>query len=57
MLSTSESCPGRVNQRGLRVPAFAGRVWEPALLCEGVRVELAAVRVWEEKLFVWVTEC
>ena len=57
-----ESCAGRVNPRGLRVPAFAGRVRGPALLCVRVRVELAVgwgglnlVRV--EKLFVRVTEC
>jgi len=35
-----ESCARRVNPHGLQVPAFAGWVWEPALLC--VRVELAA---------------
>jgi len=28
-----ESCARRVNPRGLRVPAFAERVREPALLC------------------------
>ena len=38
-----ESCAGRVNSRGLRVPAFPGR--EPALLY--VRVELAAGAGWE----------
>jgi len=32
-----ESCAGRVNSRGLRVPAFAERVREPALLCVRVR--------------------
>jgi len=61
-----ESCAGLINPRGLRVPAFAGRVREPALLCVRVRVELAAwrgecglylVRVRVEKFFVWVTEC
>jgi len=39
-----ESCAGRVNPRGLRVPAFVGRVREPALLCVRVRVELAVGR-------------
>jgi len=39
-----ESCVGRVNLCGLRVPAFAERVREPVLLC--VRVELAAGQVW-----------
>ena len=34
-----ESCAGRVNPRGLRVPAFAGLVREPALLCVRARVE------------------
>ena len=34
-----ESCTGRVDPRGLRVPAFAGQVREPALLCVGVRGE------------------
>jgi len=24
-----ESCAGRVNPRGLRVPAFSGQVWAP----------------------------
>ena len=28
-----ESCAERVNPRGLRVPAFAGQVREPVLLC------------------------
>ena len=42
-----ESCVGRVNPRGLRVPAFAGRV----------RVELAAGRARDEKFFVRVAEC
>ena len=47
VLSTpTESWEGRVNPRGLLVPAFAGRVW----------VELAAGRVRVEKFFVWVTE-
>ena len=32
-----ESCAGRVNPRGLRVPTFAGRVREHALLCVWVR--------------------
>jgi len=32
-----ESCAGRVNPHGLRVPAFAGREREPALLCVRVR--------------------
>jgi len=32
-----ESYAGRVNPRRLRVPAFAGRVQEPALLCVRVR--------------------
>jgi len=41
--ASTESRAGRVNPRGLRVPAFAGRV------------ELAAGR--DEKFFVWVTEC
>jgi len=40
-----KSCAGRVNPRGLRIPAFAERVREPALLCVRVRVELAAGRV------------
>jgi len=40
-----ESCAGRVNPRGLRVPAVAGRVRKPALLSVRVRVELAAGRV------------
>jgi len=44
---TSESCAGRVNPRGLRVPAFAGRV----------RVVLGAGRARVEKFFVRVTEC
>jgi len=34
-----ESCTGQVNPHGLWVPAFAGRVREPPLLC--VWVELA----------------
>jgi len=44
-----ESCAERVNPRGLRVPAFAGRV----------RVELGAGagRARVEKFFVRVTEC
>jgi len=43
----------------LRVPAFAGRVQEPVLLCVGVRVVLAAGagRARDEKFFVRVTEC
>jgi len=46
-----ESCAGRVNPRGLRVPAFAGRVQEPALLCVRgglnlLRGGLYLVRVW-----------
>jgi len=28
-----ESCARWVNLHGLQVPAFAGQVWEPALLC------------------------
>ena len=54
-----ESCAGRVNPRGLRVPAFAGRVREPALLCVRVWVVLAAGagRARVEKFFVRVTEC
>ena len=41
-----ESCAGRVNPRGLRVPAFAGRVRGPALLCVRVRgPALLCVRV------------
>jgi len=44
---TLESCVGRVNPRGLRVPAFARRVREPALLCMRVRVEIFFVRVTE----------
>ena len=64
-----ESCAGRVNPRGLRVPAFAGRVRGPALLCVRVRVELAVGRgglnlvrveklfVRVEKLFLRVSEC
>jgi len=43
-----ESCAARVDLRGLRVPAFAWRVWEPAELCARVRrmcgVELPARR-------------
>ena len=63
-----ESCAGRVNPCGLRVPAFAGRVWEPPLLCVRVRVELAAGRArgelaagagraGDEKFFVRLNEC
>jgi len=44
-----------VNPRGLRVPAFAGRVREHALLC--VRVVLAAGAGRVEKFFVRITEC
>jgi len=40
-----KSCAGRLNPRGLQVPAFAGRVGEPALFCVQVRVELAVGRV------------
>jgi len=32
-----ESCAGRVDQRGLWVPAFAGRVRDPALFCVRMR--------------------
>jgi len=51
-----ESCAGRVNSRGLRVPRFAGRVRELALLCVLVRVELAvgAGRARDEKFFMRV---
>jgi len=63
-----ETCTGWVNPRGLWVTLFAGQVWEPALLCVRVWVELAAGReqvvlgvgvgqVQVEKSFVWVTEC
>jgi len=54
MLYLVESCAGRVNPRGLREPAFAGRVREPALLYVGTRVELAAGagRARDEKFFV-----
>ena len=59
---------GRVNPRGLREPASAGRVREPALLCVRVRVELAAgrervelgvgaVRARVDKFLVRVIEC
>jgi len=41
--------------RGLRVPAFPGRVREPALLY--VRVELAAVAGRDEKFLVRANEC
>ena len=53
-----ESCAGRVNPRGLRVPAFAGRAREPALLCVRARVELAAGagRARVEKFFLRVNE-
>jgi len=37
IVSILESCAGRVDPRGLRVPAFAGRVREPALRCVRVR--------------------
>ena len=53
-----------VYPRVLQVPAFAGRVWESALLCALVRVEFAAGREQVvlgagggEKFFVRVTEC
>jgi len=46
-----ESCAGRVNPRGLRAPAFAGRVREAALLCVRVRVEFAAGWVRVGKFF------
>jgi len=51
-----ESCAGRVSPCGLRVPAYAGQVREPAELCMQVRaqVELGAVR--DEKFFARVTE-
>jgi len=51
-----ESCAGQVNPRGLRVPAFVGRVWEPALLYVRVQVELAAGTGWagNEKFLVQV---
>jgi len=42
-----ESCAGRVDQRGLRAPAFAGLV----------RVKFAAGRARVERFFVGVTEC
>jgi len=41
-----ESCAGRVNPRRLRVPAFAGRVREPALHCVRVRGGLNLLRGW-----------
>jgi len=48
-----ESCVGRVNLHGLRVPTFAGQ--EPTLFC--VRVVLGAGQAQVEKLFLRVTEC
>ena len=40
-----ESCAGQVNPRGLRVPTFAGRVRELALLYVRVRGGLNLLRV------------
>ena len=48
---------GPFNPRGLREPAFAGRVQEPVLLCVRVRVVLAAGAGRDKKFFVRATEC
>jgi len=52
-----ESCVGWVNTRGLRVPAFAGRVWKPAEICPRGGRGLNLGRAQDKNFFVWVTEC
>ena len=58
-VSTLESCAGRVNPRGLWVPAFAGTRTALRAGAVRVRVELAAGtgRTRDEKFFVRVTKC